>query len=122
MAILSAQICSVPHVALEGQSVPFRSIERKIRMKQQNHRRRHANPENHLATTGQMVMPRIKDPDTRTITQSEAARRLQVSRTTVYRMAKDGLLASVPMRGRTRIVLASVFAYVGNFGKEDANV
>lgn len=61
------------------------------------------------------------DPDTRTVTQSEAAKRMQVSRSTIYRLAKDGVLASVPMRGRTRIVLASVFDYILKHRKEGKN-
>lgn len=61
------------------------------------------------------------DPDTRTVTQSEAAKRMQVSRSTIYRLAKDGVLASVPMRGRTRIVLASVFDYICKHKEEGKN-
>ena len=77
-------------------------------------------------TAGGKLLPTVlsqhdNDPDTRTVTQSEAAKRMQVSRSTIYRLAKDGDLASVPMRGRTRIVLASVFDYICKHKEEGKN-
>ena len=51
------------------------------------------------------------DPDCRTITFTEAARRLCLSRPTVYRLVKMGRLAVVPLDGTNRIRLQSVFDY-----------
>lgn len=61
--------------------------------------------------TGKDTHKRHEDPDARTITQSEAAKRLNVSRTTIFRMVREGILSAVPMRGKKRILLASVFDY-----------
>ena len=87
----------------------------------QNQHRQQCDAENQEPSRGQVILTTIGDPDTRTVTQSEAAKRMQVSRSTIYRLAKDGVLASVPMRGRTRIVLASVFDYIRKQGKEEKN-
>lgn len=51
------------------------------------------------------------DPDVRTITQGEAARRLNVSRTTIFRLVREGSLATVSVRGKKRVLLSSVFAF-----------
>lgn len=51
------------------------------------------------------------DPDVRTITQGEAARRLNVSRTTIFRLVREGSLATVLVRGKKRVLLSSVFAF-----------
>lgn len=87
----------------------------------QNQHRQQCDAENQEPSRGQVILTTIGDPDTRTITQSEAAKRMQVSRSTIYRLAKDGVLASVPMRGRTRIVLASVFDYICKHKEEGKN-
>jgi len=74
-----------------------------------------------LATASQSVLARIdailcgedttsgkQDTDCRTITFSEAARRMGLSRPTVYRLAKAGRLHTVPLNGVSRILLSSV--------------
>lgn len=55
-------------------------------------------------------MPKA-DPDTRTITFTEAAKRLNLSRPTVYRLVKKHRLDTVPLDGVNRIVLQSVFDF-----------
>ena len=51
------------------------------------------------------------DTDCRTITYTEAARRMGVSRPTIYRLARAGLLKVVPLLGVNRILLQSVVDY-----------
>ena len=48
------------------------------------------------------------DEDCRLVTFTEAARRMNVSRPTVYRLVKAGRLAVVPLNGVNRIKLQSV--------------
>ena len=48
------------------------------------------------------------DADLRLVTYTEAARRLNISRVTVYRLVKLGRLETVPLGGTNRIRLKSV--------------
>ena len=52
-----------------------------------------------------------RDEDTRLITFTEAAKRLNLSRPTIYRLTKLGRLDVVPLDGVSRIRLQSVFDY-----------
>ena len=52
------------------------------------------------------------EADTRTCTFTEAARRLGVSRPTVYRLTRSGRLRTVKLCGVSRIVLSSVVDFV----------
>ena len=52
-----------------------------------------------------------RDADIRLITYTDAAKRLNLSRPTVYRLAKLGRLEVVPLNGVNRIRLSSVFAF-----------
>ena len=54
------------------------------------------------------------DDDCRLVTYTEAARRMNVSRPTVYRLAKAGRLEVVPLDGVSRIRLKSVIDYITN--------
>lgn len=54
---------------------------------------------------------RTQDAETRLITQAEAAKRLGVSTTTVWRLIKDGSLSVVSVRGKQRVRLASLTRY-----------
>lgn len=58
------------------------------------------------------------EADTRTVTYTEAAKRLGLSRPTVYRLTRAGRLRTVKLCGVSRIVLSSVVDFVN--GKEDA--
>ena len=67
-----------------------------------------------------------KDPDVRTCTLTEAARRIGVSRPTIYRLINRGSIATIDLMGVPRVVLQSLFDYVRNYervsgiaGKED---
>jgi len=51
--------------------------------------------------------------ETRLITQREAARRLGLSPTTIWRLGKSGDLNFVSVRGKYRVSLASVLHYAG---------
>lgn len=51
------------------------------------------------------------DDDCRLITYTEAAKRLNVSRPTVYRLAKAGRLDVVPLDGVNRIRLQSIMDF-----------
>ena len=53
-----------------------------------------------------------RDPDARLVSQGLAAKKLNVSRTTIFRMLKDGELASVNTRGRRKVLLSSVYALI----------
>lgn len=55
---------------------------------------------------------RMPEPDTRTITFTQAAKRLGVSRPTVYRLTRIGRLRTVKLCGVSRIVLSSVVDFV----------
>lgn len=52
-----------------------------------------------------------KERETRLITQAEAAKRLGVSTTTVWRLIKEGSLSVVSVRGKQRVRLASLTRY-----------
>lgn len=69
---------------------------------------------------GSDTTPTPVDMDCRTITFTEAARRLGVSRPTIYRLTRAGRLAVVPLGGVNRIKLQSVFDYFAN-GKANAD-
>ena len=58
------------------------------------------------------------EADTRTVTYTEAAKRLGLSRPTVYRLTRAGRLRTVKLCGVSRIVLSSVVDFVN--GKENA--
>ena len=53
-----------------------------------------------------------RDPDARLVSQGLAAKKLNVSRTTIYRMLKDGELIGVNVRGKRRILLSSVYELI----------
>ena len=55
--------------------------------------------------------PGRADDDCRLVTYTEAARRLNLSRPTVYRLAKAGRLEIVPLDGVNRIRLKSVIDF-----------
>ncbi len=55
--------------------------------------------------------PAKADDDVRLCTFTEAARRLNISRPTVYRLVKLGRLETVPLDGVNRIRLKSVIAF-----------
>lgn len=52
-----------------------------------------------------------KERETRLITQAEAAKRLGVSTTTIWRLIKEGSLSVVSVRGKQRVRLASLTRY-----------
>ncbi len=58
-----------------------------------------------------------KEVDTRLVTFTEAAKRLNVSRPTVYRLTRLGRLDIVPLDGVNRIRLQSVFDYADGLRK-----
>ena len=53
------------------------------------------------------------EKETRLITQLDAAHRLGISKTTVWRLIKEGALKVVSVRGKQRVQLDSLLAYVG---------
>ena len=53
-----------------------------------------------------------RDPDARLVSQGLAAKKLNVSRTTIYRMLKAGELIGVNVRGKRRILLSSVYELI----------
>ena len=55
--------------------------------------------------------PDKADDDCRLVTYTEAAKRLNLSRPTVYRLAKAGRLEVVPLDGVNRIRLKSVIDF-----------
>lgn len=59
-------------------------------------------------TDGRAATP---DADCRLITYTEAAKRLNLSRPTVYRLVRLGRLVAVPLDGVNRIRLSSVAAF-----------
>ena len=67
---------------------------------------------------GSDTTPTPVDVDCRTITFTEAARRMGVSRPTIYRLAKAGRLEIVPLNGVNRIRLQSVFDCVSKGVKQ----
>ena len=63
-----------------------------------------------------------KDPECRTCTLTEAARRLGVSRPTIYRLIQRGALKAVALNGVSRVVLQSLFDYVSNNERVNGNL
>lgn len=61
---------------------------------------------------GSDTTPTPVEVDCRTVTFTEAAKRMGVSRPTIYRLARAGRLEIVPLNGVNRIKLQSVFDYV----------
>lgn len=58
--------------------------------------------------------PSVKDEaETRLITQKDAARRLGISTTSVWRLIKEGTLLTVRQRGKQRVRLDSLLRYAG---------
>lgn len=57
--------------------------------------------------------PVKEDAVTKLITQKEAARRLGISTTTVWRLIKEGTLLTVKQRGKQRVRLDSLLRYAG---------
>lgn len=51
-------------------------------------------------------------PDIRTCTFTEAARRLNVARSTLYRLIKRGAIKVINLNGNPRVVLQSLVAYI----------
>ena len=64
--------------------------------------------------TGTDGKPGKADDDCRLVTYTEAAKRLNLSRPTVYRLAKAGRLEIVPLDGVSRIRLKSVIDFANN--------
>lgn len=60
---------------------------------------------------GTDTTPKKHEEDTRLITYTEAARRLCLSRPTIYRLVKLGRLDVAPLDGVNRIRLQSVFDF-----------
>lgn len=52
-----------------------------------------------------------KEIETRLLTQAEAAKRLNVSTTSIWRLIKEGRLQVVDVRGRRRVRLSSLIRY-----------
>ena len=59
---------------------------------------------------------RTQDRETRLLTQKEAARRLSLSTTSLWRLIREGSIETVNVRGRRRVRLASLMDYA--LGKE----
>lgn len=57
--------------------------------------------------------PQITEAEARLVTYIEAGKRLGVSATTCRRLAKDGQITVVNVRGKNRVSLASVLKYAG---------
>ena len=68
--------------------------------------------------TGEDTSPVPVERENRLVTYTEAARRLGLSRPTVYRLTCAGRLRTVKLCGVSRIVLSSVVDFVN--GKENA--
>lgn len=68
-----------------------------------NHREQHA-------------ASRTQDRETRLLTQKEAAKRLSLSTTLLWRLIREGSIETVNVRGRRRVRLASLMDYA--LGKE----
>lgn len=61
--------------------------------------------------------PNGRDDDCRLVTYTEAAKRLNVSRPTVYRLTKAARLEIVPLNGVNRIRLKSVMDFANSATK-----
>lgn len=57
--------------------------------------------------------PQKREVEARLIHQDEAARRLGVSRTTMWRLIKDGSIKTINVRGKHRVQLESLLKYAG---------
>lgn len=55
--------------------------------------------------------PQKAEQDCRLVTFTEAGRRLNLSRPTIYMLVKKGMLDTVPLDGISRIRLQSIFDY-----------
>jgi len=55
---------------------------------------------------------RTPDKDCRLVTFTDAAKRANVSRPTIYRLARSGRLRVVPLNGVNRILLSSLIDYI----------
>lgn len=51
--------------------------------------------------------------DIRTVTQREAARMLNVSVSTIWRLIGEDAIKAVDMRGKKRVLLASLYEFAG---------
>lgn len=60
---------------------------------------------------GTDTTPKKHEEDCRLVTYTEAAKRLNLSRPTIYRLVRMGRLDSRPLDGVSRIRLQSVFDY-----------
>jgi len=58
-------------------------------------------------------VPKV-DPDCRTCTLTEAARRMGISRPTIYRLIGRKAIKTVELNGVSRVLLPSLFDYVRN--------
>ena len=65
-------------------------------------------------------VPKV-DPDVRTCTLTEAARRMGVSRPTIYRLIERKAIRAVELNGVSRVSLQSLFDYVANGEKVRGN-
>jgi excisionase family DNA binding protein len=54
------------------------------------------------------------DPAILAVKVEEAARRLQVGRTTMYALIKDGEIPTVPVRGARRVPVSALIAYLAS--------
>jgi len=59
---------------------------------------------------GESMAP-VADPDMRLVTQREAAKRLGISSTTLWRLMREGSIYSVDVRGKKRVRMDSLRAY-----------
>lgn len=59
---------------------------------------------------------RAQDCETRLLTQKEAAKRLSLSTTSLWRLIREGAIETVNVRGRRRVRLSSLMDYA--LGKE----
>ena len=64
----------------------------------------------------QHPVSRAQDRETRLLTQKEAAKRLSLSTTSLWRLIREGAIETVNVRGRRRVRLASLMDYA--LGKE----
>lgn len=58
--------------------------------------------------TGEDTTPEPQERENRLVTYTEAARRLNLSRPTIYRLVQSGRLAIVPLNGVNRVTIASI--------------
>ena len=60
---------------------------------------------------GSDTRPASAERENRLLTHTDAAKRLGVSRSTVYQLVRSGKLETVPLLGSTRVTLESVNAF-----------